>query len=261
MRLLTSVVWLAGVLLIASSSLCRAQYKVIYTFGTNPSDGNLPNGGLVFDKVGNIYGTTQLGGTSSFCNQGCGTVFELSPSPDGTWSESLIYSFCSQSNCADGLDPLAGLVIDSGGNLYGTTQRGGSSSCVCGTVFELSPPKLPGETWTYTVIWNFNATDGAFPAARLNWNSAGNLYGTTYEGGDAGVGTVFELSPVQGGWTEQVLYSFCVAGPPTCSDGYEPMAGVTFDSAGNLYGTTTFGGGTINTGVLFKLSPPQGNGA
>ncbi|MGH9501087.1 MAG: choice-of-anchor tandem repeat GloVer-containing protein [Terriglobales bacterium] len=243
------------------------HYKVLYTFGTNRGDGYVPNGGLVFDKVGNLYGTTQQGGSSPFC-AGCGTVFKLAPAQDGTWSESIIYGFCSAQNCGDGAVPLAGLVIDPVGNLYGTTEEGGTGSGCgsgCGTVFELSPPKLPGETWEYTVLWNFLGNveqDGEFPASRLNLDAAGNLYGTTYFGGSGAFGTVFELSPVQGGgWTEQVVYSFCVTGPPTCADGYEPMAAVTFDSSGNLYGTTSFGGEKANTGVLFKLSPPQGGGA
>lgn len=254
------------ILLVANCTLALAapQYNILYSFGANANDGSLPNGGLVFDKAGNLYGTTQQGGSSTTCNFGCGTVFELSPSQGETWTETVIYSFCSQPNCVDGSLPLTGLVIDSAGTLYGTTKAGGTSTTCgggCGTVFQLSSPRLPGQTWTRTTIWNFasgNEPDGAYPAGRLSWDSMGNLYGTTYFGGAGGFGSAFELSPVEGGgWTEQLLYSFCVLGPPDCSDGFEPMAGVSFDKAGNLYGTASFGGAS-GEGTLYELSPANG---
>ncbi|MGH9498520.1 MAG: choice-of-anchor tandem repeat GloVer-containing protein [Terriglobales bacterium] len=250
--------------LFSGKATAEASYSVLYTFGTNPDDGFLPNGGLVFDKAGNLYGTTQKGGSSPICTPGCGTVFELTPGQGGAWTESIIYSFCSEVNCTDGAYPLAGLVIDDLGNLYGTTKAGGNGvSCGgCGIVFELSPPKAPGGAWTKTDLWDFGSSgahDAANPAARLTWDGAGNLYGTTYFGGNGGLGTVFELSPTQGGgWSEKVLYSFCLTGPPKCADGFEPMAAVAFDKSGNLYGTTFAGGAHLSQGTLYKLSPGNG---
>jgi uncharacterized repeat protein (TIGR03803 family) len=126
----------------------QAREKVLYSFGTNPNDGNTPNGGLVFDGAGNLYGTAQFGGSQ--CHSECGIVFELSPSQNGSWTESILYNFCSQLNCEDGQFPQAGLVFDDSGNLYGTTLTGGSHGS--GVVFELSPPSAPGADWTETVL-------------------------------------------------------------------------------------------------------------
>jgi uncharacterized repeat protein (TIGR03803 family) len=130
---------------ICSLAAGQAHESVLYSFGTNPNDGSIPNGGLVFDSAGNLYGTTQRGGSA-----GGGSVFELSPLQGGSWGETVLYSFCSLPNCEDGAEPLAGLISDSVGNLYGTTVGGGTFSggtCGgggCGTVFELSPPSAPG---------------------------------------------------------------------------------------------------------------------
>jgi uncharacterized repeat protein (TIGR03803 family) len=236
--------------LLVSSILAAGQagYQVLYSFGTNSNDGITPNGDLVFDDAGNIYGTTPLGG--SVCNSECGAAFELSPS-SGSWMETIIYNF---GNDSDGASPRAGLIFDGSGNLYGTTFYGGTHGA--GVVFELSPPPAGG-TWIETVLWNFGgAGDGGNPNGKLTWDASGNLYGTT-----AGLGTVFELSPASGGWTEKVLYHFCPA-YPDCSDGAEPMAGVTFDNAGNLYGTTYFGGAShgFGPGVVYELSPASGGG-
>jgi len=240
-------------------ALGQTQYKVLYSFGSNPNDGNLPNGGLVFDKSGNLYGTTQYGGSGSEC-QFCGTVFELSPSQDGSWTESVIYNFCTQSGCPDGEEPAAGLVFDSLGNLYGTTVEGGANQG--GTVFELSPPAIPGTTWTETVLWSFGngPDDGGLPYSQLIWDSSGNLYGTTSEGnGKALGGTVFKLSSNgDGTWSETVIHGFCPNGLQDCPDGFEPLAGVSSDNVGNLYGTTYAGGFDDKWGVLYKLSPGNG---
>ncbi|MGH9499113.1 MAG: choice-of-anchor tandem repeat GloVer-containing protein [Terriglobales bacterium] len=237
----------------------QAQYQLLYSFGTNASDGSMPNGGLVFDKQGNMYGTTQQGGAGVNC-EFCGTVFELSPS-NGGWTETVIYSFCSLPKCADGEEPAAGLIFDSLGNLYGTTVQGGTNQL--GAVFELSPPKAPGSSWTEKALWSFvgafTGDDGAWPYSRLNWDASGNLYGTASLGGISGGGTVFKVSPDgDGTWTETTLYSFC---PDDillhhCPDGFRPVTGVTFDKAGNLYGTASAGGFADKWGVLYKLSPP-----
>jgi uncharacterized repeat protein (TIGR03803 family) len=252
----------AAILFLASSVAAgQAQYNVIYSFGTNPGDGSIPNGGLLFDQSGNIYGTTQTGGSGTKC-QFCGTVFELSPSQGGGWTETVIHNFCSQTDCADGEEPAAGLIPDKLGNLYGTTVQGGVNQA--GTVFELSPP-IEGGSWTETILWNFDTgiDDGVLPYSRLNWDAAGNLYGTTSAGGVSGGGAVFELSPNgDGSWAETVLYMFCPNDQRlrNCPDGVGPLAGVSFDKSGNLYSTTFAGGNSDRWGVLYELSPmPGGN--
>jgi uncharacterized repeat protein (TIGR03803 family) len=140
----------------------------------------------------------------------------------------------------DGLYPYAGLVFDVVGNLYGTTELGG-------TVFELTP--TAGGEWTETVLRNFNGKDGLTPEANVIFDASGNLYGTTYEGGAYGYGTVFELTPAVGGsWTEKALHNF----NPNGRDGYYPYAGLISDASGNLYGTTTFGGADL-AGTVFEI--------
>jgi uncharacterized repeat protein (TIGR03803 family) len=204
---------------------------VIYSF-KGGSDGYLPFAGLIFDSVGNLYGTTIGGGAN-----GCGTVFELTPS-NGVWTETVIYNFKGGS---DGTVPYAGLIFDSGGNLYGTTSGGGSSGN--GTVFELRPSN---KVWTEIVIYSFKGgSDGSLPFAGLIFDSEGNLYGATAYGGADGLGTVFELTPSNGGWMETVLHSF------TGGDGQLPSSVLTF-TAGNLFGTTQYGG-AIGWGTVFKL--------
>jgi uncharacterized repeat protein (TIGR03803 family) len=223
--------------------------NILFTLagGDEPS---LPYAGLVFDKSGNLYGTTELGGTS---NQG--TVFELTPNPNGTWVQTVLHNF---SGAADGAQPHGSLVFDALGNLYGTTNYGGHTNCSsgCGTVFELTPGS---EGWTESVLYSFTgASDGREPYARLLLDSAGNLYGTTQQGGNVtsacsmGCGTVFKLAPSANGWTESVLYAF-----QGSTDGASPYSGLIFDPSGNLYGTASEGGRTAS-GVIFKLSLNSG---
>lgn len=246
----------AVVVLTCGFTLGQAQYKVLWNFG-GPGDGATPKGKLVFDRAGNLYGTTLDGGMTN-CVETCGIVYELSPTANG-WSETVLYKFCSQPKCADGQVPFAGLIWDESGNLYGTTELGGPYGG--GTVFKLAPPSQQGGTWTESVLWGFipNGAGGANPCGRLTWDSSGNLYGTTDEGGAANIGTVFELSPSPDGWTETVLNSF------EYLDGGGPLTGVIFDKSGNLYGTTPlFGddscnGGDEGCGTIFELSP-SGNG-
>jgi uncharacterized repeat protein (TIGR03803 family) len=155
---------------------------------------------------------------------------------------------------SDGSSPIAGLITDSAGNFYGTTDTGGTNDK--GTVFELSP--AGGGSWTYTVLYNFknDGHDGNFPFGRLIFDAQGNLYGTTYKGGNYGHGTVFELSPAGGGtWTESVLHHFKVIS--IVGDGGFPEAGLIFDSQGNLYGTA-YAGGSQAVGEVFKLTPVGG---
>ena len=219
--------------------------NALYSFAGG-NDPKLPYAGLVFDKTGNLYGTTELGGTN---NQG--TVFEITPNPNGTWTETVLYNFTGGS---DGGQPYGSLVFDPAGNLYGTTNFGGSSNCNmgCGTVFEL----IPGSGgWTQTVLYAFSGgSDGREPSARVRLDAAGNLYGTTLEGGNigsvcsTGCGTVFKLAHGSNGWTESVLYAFQGG-----ADGAYPYDGLTFDPAGNLYGTT-YAGGASASGTIFKLT-------
>lgn len=252
-------------------ALGQAQYTVIWNFAGVPNDGAVPTGSLISDRSGNLYGTTSGGGSGRSIG---GTVFELSPNGDGTWSETVLYNFCSRyvdRKCEDGATPKAGLTFDRRGNLYGTTLYGGTQKCPfntngCGTVFELLPQSRPGVAWAERVLYNFCmieannlCMDGAAPLSQLTIDSSGNLYGTTSVGGtgQGSGGTVFELSRGSGGVTHTILYSFCSLGQGSiCPDGNMPVAGVTFDSAGNLYGTTKYGGtfGGTGAGTLYKLS-------
>jgi uncharacterized repeat protein (TIGR03803 family) len=223
---------------------------VLYNF-TGGADGAVPRAGLVRDTAGNLYGTTPFGGATSTCNPpdgpgvprmqvanpGCGVVFKLSP----TGTETVLHTFTGG---ADGASPVADLIRDAEGNLYGTAATGGGGTCNqfvppgCGTVFKLGP------SGTETVLHSFTGADGATPVAGLVRDAAGNLYGTTYTGG-ADYGVVFKVSATG---TETVLHSF------TLADGAVPRAGLLRDAAGNLYGTTEIGGATST------CAPPQGCG-
>jgi uncharacterized repeat protein (TIGR03803 family) len=236
---------------------------VLHTF-TGPPDGgeSFSNASLVRDDEGNIYGTTTFGGSASLA---AGTVFKLAPpaQPGGTWTETVLHSFCS-ANCTDGNTPYVGVIRDKQGNLYGTTA-GGGTGCPdyggCGVVFKLD--RKGNETVLYSFCPTgeyFNCTDGNFPNAVIQ-DAAGNLYGTTFYGG-AGLGVVFKLAPPAqegGAWTESVLYSFTGG-----ADGGLPYASVIQDAAGNLYGTTSVGGDQCSLlgtcGVVFKLAPPAQEG-
>lgn len=184
----------------------------------------------------------------------CALVFAFISSASAAWKEKVLHSFQS---VPDGATPLGGVVLDKAGNLYGTTINGGSSSChsvaQCGIVFQLVPPTKKGGPWTEAVLHVFRGNsnnDGASPAGGLIIDSAGNLYGTTAYGGTGncvvlgiltGCGAVFEMSPPlkqAGRWKEKLLYSF-----PTAKQGFLPQGDLVFDSAGNLYGATEFGGG------------------
>jgi uncharacterized repeat protein (TIGR03803 family) len=234
--------------------------SVLYSFcPTNCGDGAQPNG-LVFDLAGNLYGTTFSGGGAL----AGGTVFKLAPNADGSWRESVLYSFCSRTNCGDGDTPFASLIFDQAGNLYGTTFDGGAH--FGGTVFKLT--QNADGSWTESVLYSFcsrtNCGDGTEPEASLIFDQAGNLYSTTLAGGALNQGTVFKLAPnADGSWRESVLHSFCSR--PHCSDGVNPIASLIFDQAGNLYSTTLFGGVPCSDvrgcGVVFKLTPNLNGGS
>jgi len=280
---------------------------IFYDFCGQPgcSDGATPYAGLIIDMEGNLYGTTTADGQN-----GGGTVFKLAP--DGT--ETTLYAFCSESDCADGKSPRGRLIMDGSGNLYGTTIWGGDSKCRysegqgCGTVFKLSPDgvltvlhafkgrsdgafplagvimdtfgNLEGTTYrgggsaacgegcgsvfsvtqsgSETVIYTFqDGADGGYPMADLLADSSGDFYGTTRLGGTHGAGTVFKIAA---NGTETVPLSFCAL--EKCNDGAEPRGGVIADKAGNFYGTTFYGGGHfckknggVGCGTVFKLAP------
>jgi uncharacterized repeat protein (TIGR03803 family) len=224
--------------------------KVLHNFSATGTEGTSPFTNLIFDAAGNLYGTAYSGGdVACVTNNGgaCGTVFELSPTEAGDWTLKVLHKF----NGIDGAYPAAGLIFDRGGNLYGTTSGGGSDLLnQLGTVFELS--RTASGAWTEKVLHDFNAVDdGNQPLAGLIFDTAGNLYGTTPYGGDGAgsVGTVFQLSPTATGhWIEKVLYGFI-----TAVDGAVPRASLIFDTAGNLYGTTSLGGAN-HYGTVFELS-------
>jgi uncharacterized repeat protein (TIGR03803 family) len=220
-----------------SGAHAASSEKVLYAF--NGSDGQGPVANLMFDKSGNIYGTTRYGGANAE-----GTVFELTPA-GGTWTQSVIHTFGSGK---DGIQPQGGLLIDAAGSLYGTTSGGGSKGH--GIVYKLDP--IAGGKWKETVLHNYSGRgDGGDPYGNLILDGLGNLYGTTYEGGSHEYGAVFELSPgTKGKWTNKTLHSFNNNG----HEGYAPLAGLVFDATGNLYGTTNQGGSN-KYGIVFQLVP------
>lgn len=214
--------------LFATSGLQAQSFSVIHSF--SGSDGSGPLAGLAIDSKGNLYGTTNSGGAHS-----AGAVFKA----NGSVQERVLYSFGSIAN--DGANPESSLIFDESGNLYGTTFSGGASGN--GIVFKLTPKGVE------TVLYSFaGGTDGASPEARLAMDKSGNLYGTTTAGGVSGEGTVFEISKAG---QHSVLYSFGGG-----SDGTDPVAGVTLDAKGNLYGTTA-AGGSYGYGTVFELKRLQ----
>jgi uncharacterized repeat protein (TIGR03803 family) len=226
------------------------------------SGGSQGTGGVIFDRAGNMYGTTSFGGTYNW-----GTIYKLSPNANGAWTETILHNFTFGT---DGGYPGHGdLVFGPKGSLYGNTGQGAEGNCQawttgCGTVYELSPSS--SGTWTFTVLHSFTgAGDGGVPQSTMTFDKAGNLYGTTFLGGDdscnygygngPGCGVVFELTPgANGVWTEKVLHKFKGG-----EDGAYPFGGIIFDNAGNLYGNT-LGGGNTNCfyggcGTIYELSP------
>ena len=221
------------------------------------STGSQPTGGVTFDKVGNLYGSTTGGG-----NSGKGVIFQLTPNSDGSWTEKVIHHFTGGS---DGAYPdHVNLIFDSTGNLYGVAANGGIGNCpvfvngtLCGTVYKLAP-KANG-TWAFTVLHTFTGgADGGHPTATLMLDKSGSLYGTTDFGGKYGFGVVFKLTQANGKWSEQVLHAFKSGG-----DGAHPFGGLISDASGNLYGDTAYGGGTgcgalggpAGCGTIYKLTP------
>jgi uncharacterized repeat protein (TIGR03803 family) len=198
--------------------------SIIYSFCSQSgcSDGANPTlAGVVFDPLGNLYGTTWAGGTENV-----GTVFQLAPTGDG-WTESVIHNFLH--NLVDGYNPSSGVIIDSSGNLFGATFNGGEGD---GSVYEVSPS---GSGWTESVIY-----DACIQWAGVTMDGHGNLFG-------AGCQTLFELSPNGGGWTANLIHFF-----EGGKDGFNPTSAPVLDSYGSVYGTAT--GGVKNAGVVYKFT-------
>jgi uncharacterized repeat protein (TIGR03803 family) len=201
--------------------------------------GSWPSGNVVFDKVGNLYGTTFYGGAQNF-----GIVFMLAPKSSGHWTETVLYQFGSNA-CS----PKTNLIFNHG-SLYGTAQ---GCPALPGAVFRLTPPARRGGAWTESVLATFNGGTNYDPATTLTFDNAGNLYGTTAGGGTHGHGTVFQLRA--GTWAETVLHSF------TGRDGDFPTAGPVFGMGGALYGTTSDGGyrggvcKVAGCGIVFTVAP------
>jgi len=210
---------------------------VVHSF-TGGSDGSQPLSGIALDASGHLYGTASAGGLN-----GGGVAFSMGGGnlPGGA---SVLHSF---GGATDGNQPSGSLASDASGNLYGTTWAGGVYQLGC--VFELVRDPLSGD-WTETVLYSFDGPDGANPYGGVILDAAGNLYGTTYDGGADGVGTVFKLTDSNGSWSESVLHSFATGN----SDGGNPYSGLTFDPCGNLYGTTN-SGGPGEHGTVFRLTP------
>jgi uncharacterized repeat protein (TIGR03803 family) len=214
--------------------------SVLYNF-TGGNDGSGPGGGVVFDKSGNLYGTTPDGGEFSQ-----GVVYELSLQ-GSTWKQTVIHAFTGGNDGAVG--SLGSLLLDPSGNFYGVSELGGAHSA--GTVFRLSP--LAGGQWKFTTLYGFaGQPDAAFPYGGLITDGKNNFYGTTYYGGTNGVGTVFKLDLTAK--KESVLYSFAEG-----TDGGYPTSTLVFDTVGNMYGTTSMGGiPACDCGTVFELSPVRG---
>ena len=247
--------------------------QVIHTFTAEGNDGLNPNGSLVFDAQGNLWGTAPYGGQFQQ-----GVVFELTPTRNGEWTETIVHSFGGGPD--DGIEPWGHLLLQNG-KLIGTTQYGGGSYCDgygCGTVFELS--HNAGSAWTYNIIYNFNDAEGLLggypnpglipnnPAAHGLNLTAGALYGTasaSFSPGYQSGGEVFQLVPPVSGnkWTVKVLYTFPWQGGSN-EDGFWPVMGVIMDTHGNLFGTTINGGQSSpscqqpfpwNCGTVYEVTP------
>jgi uncharacterized repeat protein (TIGR03803 family) len=216
------------------------QETILFSF--SPSFLVEPVAGPTFDNKGNVYGTGR-GGTNGF-----GGVYELSPQSNGQWTGTALYLF---QNKGDGWSPNSKITLDASGNLYGTTDQGDN---IFGTVFQLS--QSSGGTWKETTLHAFKngGIDGLVSRGALVFDTVGNLYGTTYNGGTgcnaAACGTAYRLTPQSNGpWKETIIHQF-----ESADDGSQPQGGVFFDGSAHLYGTTQYGGGRYGYGTVFEIS-------
>ncbi len=223
---------------------------MLHSFG-NGSDGYAPRSNLIFDSLGNLYGTTTISGG----NRQGGSVFKLSPGQSG-WTETILYTFPASIGGPDGDWPAGGVVMGRNGNLYGATASGGEDGY--GAVYELA--RLKDGSYKESVIHSFGLFDGHLPLSGLTIDRHGTLYGTTWFGGDVsvcyyvGCGVVFRLKKnASGRWTENILHQM------TGSDGFLPLGPVVFDSLGNLFAVAESGGPNNGFGSVFELTPtPSG---
>lgn len=269
--------------------------SVLYNF-TGGADGGEPYKGVTIDRRGNLYGTAVTGGSGG-CEGGCGVLYKLTKSANGTWQQRVIHAFTGGD---DGSGPGARVTVDASGNVYGMTPTGGTNGLGTiyklatngaftvihtftggadgsngsagrmlwlngrlygaattggtygsGVVFQLTP--TPAGEWEFRTLYSFRGQpDGSFPYGALLRAASGKFYGTTYYGGQGGIGTVYELTPrATGEWSERVIYSF-----QNGSDGNSPISNLVSDANGNLYGTTSEGG--LGSGIIFKLTPNGG---
>jgi len=264
-RILSAQTGLAGTLAgsIATAAMAftadaafAANLRTLYSFCAlrNCTDGSNPEGPVLRTRTGEIFGTTTMGGTNF-----AGVVFEITPAG----SQSVIYDFCSLSNCADGSQPYSNLIADRNGDLYGVTQTGAAQAAGSGgTVFELMP-NAGGTQWTLHVLYTFcseaNCADGQTPYTGLSYpgrergdlyDGRSPLYGTTASGGANNAGLIFKLTEHSGERRETILHSFCAS--TNCSDGDGPQSTPIVDAHGNVFGTTSGGG---NGGTFYELSP------
>ena len=248
-----AILLLVSVIVLPCSAANNPKLTTLYSF-TDLGDSGFPEAGLWLASNGSLFGTTSSGET------GWGSVFQMIPVKGGTWTEKTLYSFTGG---ADGANPIADLVLSKSNVLYGTTYSGGAHGY--GTVFQVA--QVVGGAWAQKVLYSFaGGKDGENPAAGLAIASSGVLYGTTYNGGTAGLGTVFQLIPSKTGWTEQVLYNFQGG-----SDGANPLADLFLSGNGALFGTTSQGGSVpstscteppcqpnVNWGTVFELTNTGG---
>ena len=229
---------------------CGVVYKLTKSGGTwtqtvvhafTGADGSGPGSRVTLDGRGNVYGMAPTGGAD-----GLGTIYQLHPRSNGRWAFRVIHDFTGGS---DGSSGSAGKMVFRGGSLYGAATTGGAGY---GTVFELRPTDTGG--WNFRTLYEFQgAPDGSFPYGALLFDQSGHIYGTTYYGGADGLGSIYELTRATGGnWSEQILYGFQAG-----EDGNSSISNLVFDTAGNLYGTTSEGG--LGSGTIFELAP-NGNG-
>jgi uncharacterized repeat protein (TIGR03803 family) len=214
--------------------------SVLYSFA-GLTDGLDPVSGVIFDQSGNLYGATVQGGAYFLY----GTIYELTSSGTG-WMENILYSF---SGGTDGGNPYGSPIFGMSGNLYGTAWFGGSNDG--GTVYQLTPAN---GTWDFGLVFSLQGEGNGGPTGSLTMDALGNLYGTTFSDGVYGSGSVFKLTPTDGGWTYTSLHDFTAG-----DDGAGPWGGVAFDASGNMYGTTSSGGGAgcggIGCGVVWEITP------
>jgi len=233
---------LATLLCAGDSFAAGPHYRALYRFLGSP-DGSQPYAGLSWDAAGNLYGTTYRGGTE-------GTVFRLTPGSKGQWTESILFDFSNPA--VSGGFPIAGVTLDTAGNVYGTANPGAGNN---GVVYELTPSS--SGFWNVDALHTFSGyEDGGQPWAAPIFDKAGNLYGTTTLGPIDQDGMVYQLTPSNGAWQENIFYGF-----GSKKDGVDPTADLVFDKAGNLYGTTMEGGercGQIGCGTVFKMTNANG---